>query len=370
MQCYLVARAVHVLSLGVILGRTELLADVEHGLECLRGPLRDAERDGWTSFPGGGEKLAYDHAFVLLAAATATAAAAAGARELLEQALEVWEARFWDESAGAVVDRWDRAWQVLDGYRGANANMHTVEALLAVADVMPERAAVLRDRAERMVRRFVHDEARTRDWRLPEHFDAQWTALPHFGKDDPSDPFRPYGVTVGHQFEWARLCLHLEAALADQAPGWLRTDAVALYAAAERRGWRADGQDGFVYTLDWEDQPVVSARMHWVLAEAIAAASVLGSVTGLPSYRTQGQVWAAHAAKHFVDEATGCWHHELDPDGTPAAGTWSGQPDTYHVFQALLLTRLPVRGSVAAALIVALPRPGTTVGGASSTGLY
>ncbi|MFC7574860.1 AGE family epimerase/isomerase [Klenkia terrae] len=52
-------------------------------------------------------------------------------------------------------------------------------------------------------------EARARDWRLPEHHDADWTALPEFNRDRPADPFRPYGVTVGHQFEWARLVAHL-----------------------------------------------------------------------------------------------------------------------------------------------------------------
>jgi hypothetical protein len=31
-------------------------------------------------------------------------------------------------------------------------------------------------------------------------------------------------------------------------------------------------------------------------------------------------------------------------------GTWSGQPDAYHLAQMLLLDGLPVRGSLAAAL--------------------
>ena len=48
----------------------------------------------------------------------------------------------------------------------------------------------------------------------------------------PADPFRPYGVTVGHQFEWARLALHVRAVTADP-PAWLLDDAVA---PVRRRG--------------------------------------------------------------------------------------------------------------------------------------
>jgi mannose/cellobiose epimerase-like protein (N-acyl-D-glucosamine 2-epimerase family) len=195
----------------------------------------------------------------------------------------------------------------------------------------------------------VHGWARERDWRLPEHFDAAWIPLPGYNADRPADPFRPYGVTVGHQFEWARLALHLRAALPDP-PGWLLGDAVALFDAAATRGWAADGHDGFPYTLDWDDRPVVGARMHWVLCEAVAAAAVLAEVTGEQRYRDLQARWRAHGEEHFADPATGSWHHELTPDGAVGHGTWAGQPDAYHLVQMLLLDGRPVRGSVAAAL--------------------
>ena len=54
-----------------------------------------------------------------------------GRRGLLGEALEVLETRFWDEEAGALVDVWSRDWSSLEPYRGANANMHGVEAMLA-----------------------------------------------------------------------------------------------------------------------------------------------------------------------------------------------------------------------------------------------
>jgi mannose/cellobiose epimerase-like protein (N-acyl-D-glucosamine 2-epimerase family) len=133
-------------------------------------------------------------------------------------------------------------------------------------------------------------------------------------------------------------------------PGWLLDDAVALFDAAASRGWAADGAPGFPYTLDWDDRPVVSARMHWVLCEAVAAAEVLAGVTGEPRYADLAATWWAHGEERFADPATGSWHHELTPSGEVATGTWTGQPDAYHLAQALLLPGRPVRGSVAAAL--------------------
>ena len=136
----------------------------------------------------------------------------------------------------------------------------------------------------------------------------------------------------------------------DDPPGWLLDDAVALFDAAATRGWAADGADGFPYTLDWDDRPVVVARMHWVLCEAVAAATVFGAVTGEPRYRELARRWRDHGEVVFADPVTGSWHHELTPAGEVASGTWAGQPDAYHLAQMLLLDGRPVRGSVAAAL--------------------
>ncbi len=271
--------------------------------------------------------------------------------DVLTEALAVQDERFWDEPAGLVVEEWDRAWTRLDTYRGVNANMHTVEAYLAAGDVTGD--AGWHRRAGRMAAT-VAGWARGNDWRIPEHFTADWTPLPDYNREHPADPFRPYGVTVGHQFEWARLCLHLRAALRGQkhafGPSWLLDDAVALFRAAATRGWAADGHDGFPYTLGWDDRPVVGARMHWVLCEAVAAAMVLAEVTGEAHYRELAARWRAHGEDRFADPATGSWHHELTPEGAVATGTWEGQPDAYHLAQMLLLPGHPVRGSVAASL--------------------
>jgi mannose/cellobiose epimerase-like protein (N-acyl-D-glucosamine 2-epimerase family) len=312
------------------------------------------------------------HAFVVLAGATATTVGAEGGRALLDDALDVWQTRFWDDAAGMAVEEWDAGWTRLSEYRGANANMHGVEASLAAADALGDddpRSARLRAQALRSTERVVHGWARERGWRLPEHFTPDWTPLPEHNRDEPAHPFRPYGVTPGHQFEWARLCLHLSAVLtaASGRSGhnghdrtgrsghdgheWLRDDAVELFEAAATRGWAADGHDGFPYTLDWDDRPVVGARMHWVLCEAVAAATVFAEVTGQERYRELADRWRSHGEARFADPVTGSWHHELTPSGEVATGTWDGQPDAYHLVQMLLLDGRPVRGSVASALL-------------------
>jgi mannose/cellobiose epimerase-like protein (N-acyl-D-glucosamine 2-epimerase family) len=353
-ETWIVARMTHVFGLAQQMGRPGADELVRHGIVALAdGPLHDREQGGWRSSTGDDAKAAYVHAFVVLAAATATTAEAPGGRALLGAALDVWQDRFWDEGAGLAVEEWDRDWTTLDGYRGVNANMHGVEASLAAADALagtePATADRLRVQALRSTERVVHGWARERDWRLPEHFSASWDPLPEFNRDRPADPFRPYGVTIGHQFEWARLSLHVRAVVPG-APAWLLDDALALFDAAAGRGWAADGHDGFPYTLDWDDRPVVQARMHWVLCEAIAAASVLAEVTGAPPYGELARRWREHGEQRFADPSTGSWHHELTPTGEVGTGTWSGQPDAYHLAQMLLLDRRPVRGSVAAAL--------------------
>ncbi len=351
-ETWIVARMTHVFGLAALLGRPGAGELARHGVVALaEGPLRDRQHGGWRSSTAADVKAAYAHAFVLLAASTAATAGTDGGRALLHEAVAVWQERFWDDGAGLAREQWDAAWTRSEDYRGANANMHGVEAVLAAADALddPTAAERLRGQALRSSERIVHGWARERDWRLPEHFTAGWEPLPGYNRDRPADPFRPYGVTVGHQFEWARLCLHVRAVTPDP-PAWLLADATALFDAAAARGWAADGHPGFPYTLDWTDRPVVAARMHWVLCEAVAAAAVLAEVTGEDRYRALAQRWRAHGEATFADPATGSWHHELTPTGQVGDGTWTGQPDAYHLVQMAVLEGRAVRGSLAAAL--------------------
>ena len=352
-ELWITCRMTHVFSLGHLLGRPGCGPLVDHGLLALQERFGDRTHGGWYATvdshgPTGRVKSAYPHAFVVLAAASATCAGRPGAAALLDQALDELLTRFWDEEHGMVVEEWDESFSTLDPYRGVNANMHTVEALLAASDATGDRG--LLDRALRIVTRVVHELGPSHDWRLPEHLDAQWTPRLDYNSARPADPFRPYGATVGHWLEWARLALHLRAALGTSAPPWLLEDAVSLFDASVREGWAVDGEDGFVYTVDWDGKPVVRERMHWVAAEATATASALHAATGDASYDAWYTTWWDHIAEAFLDREQGSWHHELDPTNQPSATVWTGKPDTYHALQATLIPRLPLTPTLAAAL--------------------
>lgn len=351
-ELYLTCRMTHVISLGVLLGRVGAAALAEHGVTALAGSLRDQEHGGWfpavtASGPTGGTKAAYGHAFVVLAASSAVAVGVPGARDLLDDALAVQEERFFDPATGLVVEEWDAAWRVLDPYRGMNANMHTVEAYLAAADVTGDRRWA--ERAGGMAARLVA-LAGGNGWRVPEHFDADWNPVLDYNRDRPAHPFRPFGATVGHGLEWSRLLLSVDAALGDDAPDGLVDAATSLFDRAVTDGWAADGTDGFVYTTDWDGVPIVRARMHWVLAEAVNAAATLHRVTGASRYRDHYDRWWAYADRYLIDRTNGSWHHELDPSGAPAATVWPGKPDVYHAFQATLVPLLPPAPALSSAL--------------------
>ncbi|WP_308209582.1 AGE family epimerase/isomerase [Micromonospora sp. RHAY321] len=340
LHTWITCRMTHVAALAHRNGDPDAAALVDHGIAALSTLLRDERYGGWfgavdqQGVPTNERKAGYDHAFVLLAASGAARAGRPGADQLLADVLAVVRDRFWDADAGAVRESWNRDWSVTEDYRGANSSMHMVEAFLAAAAATGD--ASWTDRALRIGAHLVDGEGARHDWRLPEHFTADWSPLPDYNRDRPADPFRPYGSTIGHWLEWARLLLELEAVL-PQPPRWLLTDARALFAAAVRRGWAVDGADGFVYTIDWDDRPVVRARMHWVVAEAIGAAVTLHRRTGDAVYADWYRVFWGYARRYLVDDSG--WRHELDPQNVPAGTVWHGRPDVYHAYQAVLLSR-------------------------------
>ena len=143
-----------------------------------------------------------------------------------------------------------------------------------------------------------------------------WEPDLEYNVDTPAHPFRPYGATIGHWLEWARLTLHARAAITargDVAPAWMLDDAVALFDAAVREGWDVDGAPGFVYTVDWSGTPVVRERMHWVVAEGVAAAAALHAATGEARFDDAYTQWWEYIGAHHLDRVGGSWWHELAP---------------------------------------------------------
>lgn len=338
---WITCRMTHVYALAAFTGFEGAEKLVDAGLKGLLGQLHDDDNDGWypaVSAQGepAADKQCYAHAFVLLAASSALALGRPGAKELLEKAQNVFLERFWDDGAGLSVDTWNTAFTQLDSYRGLNANMHSVEAFLAVSDVTGDES--WRKRAGSIISHVI-EWAEANEWHIPEHFSEQWVADLEYNSDRPDDQFKPYGATPGHGIEWARLITQyaLSAGLNEQEKQKLIEAAEQLFTRAMADAWNADGAEGIVYTTDWEGKPVVHDRMHWTLAEAINTSAVLARVTGKDEYKTWYSTVIEYTDKYLIDRDNGSWFHQLDRESKVLDTVWPGKADLYHAVQSMMI---------------------------------
>ncbi|WP_456696052.1 AGE family epimerase/isomerase [Aeromicrobium sp. P5_D10] len=349
LELWINARMTYVFALSHLAGESDDLQLAEHGVAALATLFHDDVHGGWydeVDFDGAPvdrAKRCYGHSFVLLAAATAKAAGAEGAAALLDQAGRIHTQHFWDRSNGRCLEETSEDWALIDPYRGANSNMHAVEAYLVAADVTGD--AVWRQRALSICERIIGIHARAHDWRIPEHYDHDWTPVPTYNEERPADPFRPFGATPGHAFEWSRLILQLASGLDAPRP-WMLEAAESLFARAVEDTTN-DDTPGLAYTTSWTGEPIVRERFHWVLAEAVLAAEALHTYTRSARYSGFASRWWSDIDQHFVDDETGSWHHELSPAMAPSTRTWRGKPDAYHAYNALTLPDLPLAPSAA-----------------------
>lgn len=336
---FLTARMTYGYSLGHLLGHPGSARLVEHGLHALRVGFHDDEDGGWFASlrPGGttiedSAKHTYGHAFVLLAASAASQAGFDSA-DLIAEAGAMFDRYLYEPSPQLCMDTWDRHWKHCDDYRGMNANMHTVEAFLGAYSATSN--PIFLSRAQAISSRMI-EFARSSQWRIPEHFTADWTPLPDFNLDNPGDQFKPYGSTPGHGIEWSRLLLQLRlAAIDDPSSPDLLEAAERLFERAVDDGWDLT-HHGFAYTVDWAGHPVAQQRLHWPLAEAIGAARYLYAATDNPSYADWYEQFWQLADGDYIDRNFGSWWHELDVAGRPATTIWAGKGALYHSLQATL----------------------------------
>lgn len=354
-ETWITCRMAHVYCIGAMLGHEGAAELADAALKGLRGELKDGKNGGWYAglTPEGGivpTKQCYAHAFVILAATSALLAGRPGAEELLEDALELYEKRFWDEKEGLACDTWNTEFTELGEYRGLNANMHSVEAFLAVADAAGRE--VYRERAGRIIRRVI-GWAEANQWRIPEHFTKDWQPNLECNKEKPDDPFKPYGATPGHGIEWARLitqwALSTYREEPEQAAPFVEA-AQNLFNRAVEDAWDADGAPGIVYTTDWNGAPVVHDRMHWTLAEAINASAVLYRATGKQSYADWYARFMEYLDAKVLDHVNGSWFHQLDRENHVIGTVWPGKSDLYHALQSTLIPYASPDKSIALAV--------------------
>lgn len=354
-ETWITCRMAHVYSLGLMLGHEGSGELADAALKGLKGELHDEKNGGWYAgvTPEGDivpNKQCYAHAFVILAASSALTAGRPGAKELLEEALAVYDRHFWNEEEGLACDTWNTEFTVLDDYRGLNANMHTVEAFLAAGDVIGDKKYHIR--AGRIIDHVI-GWAEDNNWRIPEHFTKEWVADLDCNRDRPDDPFKPYGATPGHGIEWARLITQWTLANCGEEKEKLEKylqAAEKLYTTAIKDGWNADGAPGIVYTTDWNGKPVVHDRMHWTLAEAINTSAVLYQVTGKKKYAKDYAAFMKYLDEVVMDHENGSWFHQLDEQNHLKRTVWPGKSDLYHALQSTLIPYHKADTSIAPAV--------------------
>lgn len=353
-ETWITCRMVHVYSIASFLGHAGSAELADAGLKGLTGELHDTKNGGWYAGLTADcaivpSKQCYAHAFVILAASSAVLAGRPGAKALLRDALALYDQRFWNEEEGLSCDTWNTEFTVLDDYRGLNANMHTVEAFLAAADVTGDEK--YRVRAGRIIDR-VAQWASANRYRIPEHFTKDWTPDLECNKARPDDPFKPYGATPGHGLEWARLITQWAMSTykdKDAAANYIDL-AENLFRRAVADAWNADGAPGIVYTTDWDGKPVVHDRMHWTLAEAINTSAVLYRVTGKQEYADRYAQFMQYLDEKVLDHVNGSWFHQLDRNNRLLGTVWPGKSDLYHAVQATLIPYYAVDLSIAPAV--------------------
>lgn len=295
---------------------------MRHALTFLRTAFLDPATGGYAwlvDWQGGramvldGTRHCYGMAFVMLAYARALEAGVPEARGWLGEAFDTAEQRFWQSAPGLYADEATPDWMLTD-YRGQNANMHACEAMISAFRATGEQRYI--QRAEQLAQGICQRQAALSDrasapaaegW-VWEHYHADWSVDWEYNRHDRTNIFRPWGYQVGHQTEWAKLLLQLDAlAPAD----WYLPCARFLFDSALEKGWDAV-HGGIFYGMAPDGSICDDGKYHWVQAESMAAAAVLAVRTGDERYwQWYDRIWA-YCWEHFVDHDHGAWFRILD----------------------------------------------------------
>ena len=296
-------------------GEARYLAGVRHAVAFLRNVFRDPATGGYAWMLDWHEGKAtvldatrhcYGMAFVMLAYAHAFKAGVVEARDWLAETFDLAERHFWDPVGQLYGDEATPDW-TLSSYRGQNANMHSCEAMIYSYAATGERRYL--ERAETLARNITCRQAALANNMVWEHYHQDWSVDWEYNLHDKSNIYRPWGYQPGHQTEWAKLLLQLDAHL---PADWHLPRAEALFNAAVSRAWDSTN-GGFFYGYAPDDSICDSDKYHWVQAETFAASALLATRTGQAGYwdwymKTWDYCWRC-----FVDHEQGAWFRILDP---------------------------------------------------------
>jgi len=273
--------------------------------------------------PARARQLAYGHAFVLLAAASANASATPTPTRCWPTSQRL-SRRASGQGARCQRRGIPRGLERGLGLSRQNANMHLTEALMAAYEATDDKSFLAK--AESIADLVIRRSAGACDWRVPEHYRADWTVDRDY---KGSDMFRPYGVTPGHALEWTRLSLQLWRSAADGWPGCRRPRAPVCARAGE--GWtrraaasitRSNGAARRGCEIGCGGRSARASARRPSSARSTAAPMSRRGTAGCgaspaPFHRSARRRLAA-AARRFADAI---------------AGYFVGKPDLYHALQ-------------------------------------
>lgn len=365
------ARMTYVFSLGVLMGIPGCRRHADHGVHALSHYFCDPDNGGWWTairpepdedghgIPFDEEsrwKSQFRHAFLILGASAATVANRPGALELLVDALHDQE-RHWLQEDGLPADTFTPDYAQRTNRRSMDALVHTAEAYLSAAEATTDPVWV--ERAEVMAE-FVDKQARANEWRVPEYYDGDWN--PASGAPEGfTDGRRVYeGTVIGHSFQWARLAVHIRAALRSMdrpQPDYLTEMGRELFERARVDGWRRNGRPGFALSVDADGFPLMTDHLQWVACEGVCAAVALrrallddgAGVGDVEHYEHSYRAWLDYLNDHLIVEP-GRWIRALDADNNPIEAAVSSRSDVYHSIQTLLMARVPLWPPFASAI--------------------
>ncbi|WP_370296201.1 AGE family epimerase/isomerase [Rossellomorea marisflavi] len=329
------SRYIYNFSIGAILGGgDDYLEAARHGIRFLNEHHRDHQHNGYFFEMNGTEvenpaKMAYGHAFVLLASSIAYKAGIEEAKDVMENVYDVLETHFWDEDHGLYRDEWNADWTSLSPYKGQNPNMHLCEAMLSSYEATGNELYLRR--AYTLAKMVTIDLAERSCGLVWENYTPEWEPDYTYNKGDTKDEFRPYGFIPGHQFEWAKLLMWLDR---HRSEPWMLEKAEDIYERAWELAWDKE-YGGLFFAVSPELAVIDRDKNYWVMSEAIAASALLAAKTENQAYWEKYQLLFSYSADNLMDHEHGGWYKLLDRENEKYSQEKSSPPKTdYHLVAA------------------------------------
>ena len=256
-----------------------------------------------------GRAMAYGYAFVILAGSFAFKIGIKEGKELAEEAWNFMNKYFWEEKYSAYADELSPDLKILNPYRGQNANMHTVEALIAAYEIFKEKKYL--DRANLIAQQFAVNLASQSQNQIWEHYDSSWKIDWEYNKDKPDDVYRPWGFQPGHQVEWSKLLLQLNM---HSPEDWKIERSIYLFEKGTTMSIDKE-YGGLVYGYSPDGNFTNDNKYFWVQAEALAASWRLYKITNKKDYYNFYISLWEYCWKNFVDHKYGAWFNILTRKG-------------------------------------------------------